>query len=566
MQVALERIDADPTNIRRTAVDRADDEFLQANMDTLGQIHEIVVRKGENGRFVLVAGARRVKAARALGWSEIRADVVEIDDGVAKAVQVAENTQRAGVHPVDRWQAMVQLVRSGVAPDLAAQCLSITPREAAMYEKLGKLAPAMIDAIRQYGIPPSHGLAIISRAPVKAQEQALRRKDIRKPNGISWMLVAQACEVRSFGRGSAIFDWEKVKNVRWEEDMFAEPGDPRQFLTTDCDAFLAAQTEALRDRVAKRQKKGDRIEIVLYDPKIGGLKIPAGFEHLWETPRSAKLPESDPRRLITGVDTGNGSIIEVWIKKKGAKLPVSGSKKADFAEKADSHEDTPDTDTGTIPSDLADPQVEPAKRGLTRAGRNMVAQAKTNAIRARLADAAASMSDRTLLSLLILAIAGNNITVRGSHVAKYATTRIAPFVLGTGVLKDGMFDGSFDPHFVAAELIGRLVVVTGDDPSLGSGPVADLIGYAIDAQLKFERFDTEAFLAEVPGDELKEAGAQLGLKAKGVAALRKLLAGHAEKWTPKEAQFAYRMPRDHLEWVKETAEDDAAWEGEGDDA
>jgi ParB family chromosome partitioning protein len=76
---------------RRIRKDLGDIEALAASMKRYGLISPIVL----NGANVLIAGGRRLEAARALGWRTINAVIVNVPDDLdILEFEVEENVQR----------------------------------------------------------------------------------------------------------------------------------------------------------------------------------------------------------------------------------------------------------------------------------------------------------------------------------------------------------------------------------------------------------------------------------------------------------------------------------------
>jgi len=100
--IELERIDAG-ANDRQTF----SEDSLRELADSIrahGLAQPPTVRRvGE--RYEIVAGERRVRAMRMLGWAEIPAFVREMDDATASAIMLAENVQRADLDPMEEARA-----------------------------------------------------------------------------------------------------------------------------------------------------------------------------------------------------------------------------------------------------------------------------------------------------------------------------------------------------------------------------------------------------------------------------------------------------------------------------
>ncbi|HRY62513.1 MAG TPA: ParB/RepB/Spo0J family partition protein [Candidatus Paceibacterota bacterium] len=97
--ISLDLID-DPKLAMRSDVDSDDIEELCSSMREIGLVEPIVVRpNGE--RYEVIAGHRRTRAARILGWPVILAVIKQADDNDTLAMRLAENLSRHNVDPVD---------------------------------------------------------------------------------------------------------------------------------------------------------------------------------------------------------------------------------------------------------------------------------------------------------------------------------------------------------------------------------------------------------------------------------------------------------------------------------
>lgn len=84
----------------RTNLDDDSLQELKADMKANGLIEPVVLRP-MGKRYELIAGARRTRAARLLGWGLIEATIRKCTDEEAFAMRLAENLQRQDVDPVD---------------------------------------------------------------------------------------------------------------------------------------------------------------------------------------------------------------------------------------------------------------------------------------------------------------------------------------------------------------------------------------------------------------------------------------------------------------------------------
>jgi len=89
---------------RLRTVDPAWVEVIAGSMEQTGLRQPLVVRPHphKKGKYLLIAGAHRLAAARSLGWSEISADIQPLDDLSARLVEIDENLTRRELTALDR--------------------------------------------------------------------------------------------------------------------------------------------------------------------------------------------------------------------------------------------------------------------------------------------------------------------------------------------------------------------------------------------------------------------------------------------------------------------------------
>jgi len=83
---------------------------LQESIRATGLLQPITVRRraGRDG-FELIAGERRLRAAKTLGWKEIPAIIKEIDDRTLLTLALVENLQRTDLNPIEEGEGYHRL-------------------------------------------------------------------------------------------------------------------------------------------------------------------------------------------------------------------------------------------------------------------------------------------------------------------------------------------------------------------------------------------------------------------------------------------------------------------------
>jgi ParB family chromosome partitioning protein len=116
---------------------------LEASLKSNGLLQPVTVRPvaGQAGRYELVAGERRLRAATRLGWTEIPALVREFDDRAMLTLALVENLQRADLNPIDEAVGVRRLIDE----------FSLTQQQVA--DALGKDRSTIANLIRVLALP-----------------------------------------------------------------------------------------------------------------------------------------------------------------------------------------------------------------------------------------------------------------------------------------------------------------------------------------------------------------------------------------------------------------------------
>jgi len=108
--IALEQIVPNPYQPRRTFDPERLNE-LAASIQVNGVVQPILLRPAPNGKFEIVAGERRWRAARIARLESVPAIVEEISDERLLEVALIENIQREDLNPMEMAHAFEQLSR-----------------------------------------------------------------------------------------------------------------------------------------------------------------------------------------------------------------------------------------------------------------------------------------------------------------------------------------------------------------------------------------------------------------------------------------------------------------------
>jgi ParB/RepB/Spo0J family partition protein len=169
-QLETNVIHESPTNPRRSFSETSLDE-LAASVRRHGVLQPILVRPNGDG-FVLIAGARRLRAAKLAGCATVPARVLELDDAAADEATIIENLHRENVHPLDEGVSYQRLVSAGrTIEDIAA---ALGKSKGYVYQRISltRLVPKVQDLLARDILPLIYALKI-AVVPAEQQEEAL---------------------------------------------------------------------------------------------------------------------------------------------------------------------------------------------------------------------------------------------------------------------------------------------------------------------------------------------------------------------------------------------------------
>lgn len=164
LDLPLDQVDPDPDNPRTHLGDVVE---LAESMHTTGLLQPILVRRA-GARFTVVAGHRRLAAARHLRWASIPAMIrrdIRPDDVLP--AMLAENGVRTGLDPIDEAHALRRLAREqklATHEQIAAR-IGRSRRWVSDRLALLDLTPQAQDAVREGATP-------LSRAAAQARDAA----------------------------------------------------------------------------------------------------------------------------------------------------------------------------------------------------------------------------------------------------------------------------------------------------------------------------------------------------------------------------------------------------------
>lgn len=112
---------------------------LKQSIERNGILNPIIIRQKINGRYEVLSGHRRLKTAKALGYTEVPVIIKDYDDKTAIQVMIESNNQRTVLLPSEIIKAFSMLKNSGVPLDESSSYLNKSQAQIYRYLKLENL-------------------------------------------------------------------------------------------------------------------------------------------------------------------------------------------------------------------------------------------------------------------------------------------------------------------------------------------------------------------------------------------------------------------------------------------
>ena len=172
LSVRVEDLAPNPVQPRR----RFDEESLRELSESIrcyGILNPLTVRL-RCGKYELVAGERRLRAAKLAGLTEVPCLLVDVDMQDAGLLALVENLQRKDLDFLEEAEGLQRLIRMfGMSQEEAARRIGKSQSAVANKLRLLKLPPDVLDALRQNGLSERHGRALLRLPDGESQRAAL---------------------------------------------------------------------------------------------------------------------------------------------------------------------------------------------------------------------------------------------------------------------------------------------------------------------------------------------------------------------------------------------------------
>lgn len=251
IQIETDRIKPNPYQPRR---DFDDLEGLAQSIVQNGILQPLTVRK-ENGEIELVAGERRLRAARMIGMPTVPCIVVEMTGRNSAAVALIENIQRRDLSVFDEAEAIAKLIDFyGMTQEDAASKLGKSQSTIANKVRLLKLSDKVRKKASEYSLTERHARALLKLDTEEQQLEALETIHSRDLN-------VEATERLIDGMMKKL---QERESLRKRSAVFK---DVRLFVNTINKAIEMMKAAGINADSQKKQND-DYIEYIVRIPKV----------------------------------------------------------------------------------------------------------------------------------------------------------------------------------------------------------------------------------------------------------------------------------------------------------
>jgi ParB family chromosome partitioning protein len=173
-EIDIDLLAPNPHQPRQRFDDARMDE-LTASVRAAGVIQPLLVRRRE-GRYEIVAGERRWRAAQRAGLLKVPVIVRDVPDAKLLEVALIENLQREDLNPVDEAVAYRKLIEDlALTQDQVAAAVGRDRASIANYLRLLKLPESVLALVASDRLPMGHARALLGLQDRSRVDEAARR-------------------------------------------------------------------------------------------------------------------------------------------------------------------------------------------------------------------------------------------------------------------------------------------------------------------------------------------------------------------------------------------------------
>jgi ParB family transcriptional regulator, chromosome partitioning protein len=235
----------------RTRMDEGSLYELAESIKSQGVMQPVLVRPLDgSGRYEIIAGERRVRAARLAGLDEVPVLVRVVADEAAAVMALIENIQREDLNPLEEAQGLKRLTDEfGLTHEQAAQAVGRSRSAASNLLRLLNLTAPVQQLLLAGDIEMGHARALLAldaaQQILSANEVSARKLTVRE---------AEALVARTLGAGGSGSTRSAAPRTRADK--------PRDIVRLE-EALADKLTAPVDIRILRRTRRGEQGEIAI---------------------------------------------------------------------------------------------------------------------------------------------------------------------------------------------------------------------------------------------------------------------------------------------------------------
>jgi ParB family transcriptional regulator, chromosome partitioning protein len=231
----------------RTRMDEGSLYELAESIKSQGVMQPVLVRPVGSDRYEIIAGERRVRAAKLAGLLDIPVLVKRVADEAAAVMALIENIQREDLNPLEEAQGLKRLIDEfHLTHEQAAQAVGRSRSAASNLLRLLNLAAPVQQMLMTGDLEMGHARALLAldaaRQILSANQVAAKKLSVRETE----KLVAR----------------QAGGNARQSPLMRIQRDKPRDIVRLE-EALADRLTAAVEIRVLRKTKRGEQGEIAI---------------------------------------------------------------------------------------------------------------------------------------------------------------------------------------------------------------------------------------------------------------------------------------------------------------
>lgn len=191
-ELVIDQIQIDQENIRRKL---SGIEELAASFKAVGQIQPVVVKRVGEQHYQLIAGHRRLAAAKIAGLKTLSAIVLTVEEERARTIQLVENIQRENLAAIEVAESLHALMQREPDTHKLGQAIGKSDKWVKRHVALLKVDTALIHAMQKHRLSFAQAEEVVRLSRVSSVSEAIHAAEQIREGALSKRDVRERAQV-----------------------------------------------------------------------------------------------------------------------------------------------------------------------------------------------------------------------------------------------------------------------------------------------------------------------------------------------------------------------------------